>query len=298
MKTELVKCVSQKEPLSKRKQCDLLEISRGSIYYKPTGEKQENLDIMRKMDEHHLEHPTDGVLRMQDYLFTIGFLVNHKRVRRLIRKMGLMAIYPKRNLSKLGQAKYIKPYLLKGFVIDHPNQVWAIDITYIPMKRGFMYLTAIIDLYSRYVVAWNISNTLEAECSLNVLKNAILLHGKPEIVNSDQGSQFTCELWTAYLEEQGIRISMDGKGRALDNIFIYHNFSVIETSRLKVFIFKHFRPGSLDNNKVILCISQMPRPNLCFQGAAISWADCLPLRQPFSQWPPAFAGQSLSDRLT
>jgi len=175
---------------------------------------------MRKMDEHQLEHPTDGVLRMQDYLFSIGFLVNHKRVRRLMRRMGLMAIYPKRNLSKLGQSKYIKPYLLKGLVIDHPNQVWAIDITYIPMKRGFMYLTAIIDLYSRYVVAWNISNTLEAECSLNVLKNAILLHGKPEIVNSDQGSQFTCELWTTYLEEQGIRISMDGKGRALDNIFI------------------------------------------------------------------------------
>jgi len=137
-----------------------------------------------------------------------------------MRKMGLMAIYPKRNLSKAGLAKFIKPYLLKGLIIDHPNQVWAIDITYIPMKKGFMYLTAIIDLYSRYVVAWNISNTLEAECSLTVLKNAILIHGKPEIVNSDQGSQFTCELWISYLESQEIKISMDGKGRALDNIFI------------------------------------------------------------------------------
>jgi putative transposase len=220
MKTELIKCVTKREPLSKRQQCELLEINRGSLYYKPTGEKQENLDIMRMMDEHHLKHPTDGVLRMQDYLFLIGFLVNHKRVRRLMRKMGLMAIYPKRNLSKAGLAKYIKPYLLKGLKIDHPNQVWAIDITYIPMKKGFMYLTAIIDLYSRYVVAWNISNTLEAECSLTVLKNAILIHGKPEIVNSDQGSQFTCELWISYLESQGIKISMDGKGRALDNIFI------------------------------------------------------------------------------
>ena len=219
MKT-LIKCVSENEPLSKRQQCELLEINRGSVYYKPTGEKQENLDIMRKMDEHYLKHPTDGVLRMQDFLFAIGFIVNHKRVRRLMRKMGLMAIYPKRNLSKLGLAKYIRPYLLKGLAIDRPNQVWAIDITYIPMKKGFMYLTAIIDLYSRYVVSWNISNTLEAECSLNVLKNAISLFGKPEIVNSDQGSQFTSELWTEYLEKNEIKISMDGKGRALDNIFI------------------------------------------------------------------------------
>jgi putative transposase len=219
MKT-LIKCVSENEPLSKRQQCELLEINRGSVYYKPTGEKQENLDIMRKMDEHYLKHPTDGVIRMQDFLFTIGFIVNHKRVRRLMRKMGLMAIYPKRNLSKLGLAKYIRPYLLKGLIIDRPNQVWAIDITYIPMKKGFMYLTAIIDLYSRYVVSWNISNTLEAECSLNVLKNAISLFGKPEIVNSDQGSQFTSELWIEYLENNDIKISMDGKGRALDNIFI------------------------------------------------------------------------------
>lgn len=216
----LIKCVSQKEPLSKRKQCELLTINRGSLYYKPIGEKPENLEIMRVMDEHYLKHPTEGVLGMQDYLFLMGFLVNHKRVRRLLRKMGLMAIYPKRNLSKLGKAEYIRPYLLKGLVIDRPNQVWAIDITYIPMKKGFMYLTAIIDLYSRYVVSWNISNTLDAECSLEVLKNAISLYGRPEIVNSDQGSQFTSELWISYLEGEKIKISMDGKGRATDNIFI------------------------------------------------------------------------------
>ena len=117
MKT-LINCVSEKEALSKRRQCELLDLNRGSIYYKPTGEKQENLDIMRKMDEHYLKHPTAGVLRMQDFLFAIGFLVNHKRVRRLMRKMGLVAIYPKRNLSKLGLAKYIRPYLLKGLVIQ------------------------------------------------------------------------------------------------------------------------------------------------------------------------------------
>lgn len=220
MKTELVKCLSGKETLSQRRQCELLGVNRGTLYYKPVGENQKNLDIMRKLDEHYMEHPAEGVIRMQDYLFTIGFIVNHKRIRRLMRKMGLMPIYPKRNLSKLGQAKYVKPYLLKGLVIDHPNQVWAIDITYIPMKKGFMYLAAIIDIYSRYVLAWNISNTLEAECCLSVLKNAISHYGKPEIVNSDQGSQFTCELWTSYLNEQDIKISMDGKGRALDNIYI------------------------------------------------------------------------------
>jgi putative transposase len=157
---------------------------------------------------------------MQDFLFLSGFVANHKRVRRLLRKMGVMAIYPKRNLSRPGNAKYIKPYLLKGMKITRPNQVWAIDITYIPMARGFMYLTAIIDIYSRYVVGWDVFNSLDAENSLAVLKQAIGQHGKPEIINSDQGSQFTCALWTEYLESGNILISMDGKGRAIDNIFI------------------------------------------------------------------------------
>ena len=175
---------------------------------------------MRKIDEHYLNYPTEGVIRVQDFLFALGFVVNHKRVRRLFRLMGLMAIYPKRNLSKLGLSKYIRPYLLKGLKIERPNQVWAIDITYIPMKKGFLYLTAIIDLYSRYIVGWGISNTLEAEASLAVMKQAIEDYGKPEIINSDQGSQFTCEEWISYLESEKIEISMDGKGRAIDNAFI------------------------------------------------------------------------------
>lgn len=206
--------------LSVRDQCDVLSIHRSGLYYAPQGEKQENLEIMRIMDEHYLKHPTEGVIRIQDFLISLGFVVNHKRVRRLLRLMGLMAIYPKRNLSKLGMKKYIHPYLLKGLDIDHPNQVWAIDITYIPMKKGFLYLTAIIDLYSRYVVGWGISNTLEAEASLSVMKQAVKEHGKPEIINSDQGSQFTCEAWVEYLKSEDIQISMDGKGRAIDNIFI------------------------------------------------------------------------------
>ena len=186
------KLVDNQQELSIRRQCDLLSLNRGGLYYKPKGEKSENLEIMRLMDEHYLKHPTEGVIRMQDFLFAMGFIVNHKRVRRLLRLMGLMAVYPKKNLSKLGLKKYIHPYLLKGLNINRPNQVWAIDITYIPMKNGFLYLTAIIDVYSRYIVGWGISNTLEAEASLDVLKQAIKAYGKPEIINSDQGSQFTC----------------------------------------------------------------------------------------------------------
>lgn len=217
---ELRNLIDNEHELSVRRQCELLTIQRSGLYYKPCGEKPENLEIMRIMDEHYLKHPTAGVIRMQDLLFALGFIVNHKRVRRLLRLMGLMAIYPKKNLSKLGLKKYIHPYLLKGLNIDRRNKVWCIDVTYIPMKNGFLYLTAIIDIYSRYVVGWGISNSLEAEATLSVLKQAIKDHGKPDIINSDQGSQFTCEKWVTYLTEENIQISMDGKGRFIDNIFI------------------------------------------------------------------------------
>jgi len=218
--SERRKLVDNQDGLSVREQCELLSIHRSGLYYAPQGEKPENLKIMRIMDEHYLKHPSAGVIRMQDLLFALGFIVNHKRVRRLLRLMGLMAIYPKKNLSKLGLKKYIHPYLLKDLSIDRPNQVWAIDLTYIPMKNGFLYLTAIIDIYSRYVVGWGISNSLDADATLAVLKQAIKDHGKPEIINSDQGSQFTCEKWVNYLKNEDIQISMDGKGRWIDNIFI------------------------------------------------------------------------------
>lgn len=220
---ELKRYISDNNELSVRKQCELLDLSRSNVYYQPAGESEENLRIMRLMDEEFIEHPTHGVLQMQDFLFTLSILANTKRVRRLLRKMGIMALYPERNLSKLGHVKYIRPYLLKGLHITRPNQVWAIDITYIPMAKGFMYLTAIIDVYSRYIVGWDIFNSLDAENSLSVLKKAIANNGMPEIINSDQGSQFTCALWTEYIEkklEGKIRISMDCKGRATDNIFI------------------------------------------------------------------------------
>ena len=206
--------------LSVRSQCQLLGIHRSGLYYAPAKEGAENLEMMRLMDERYLDRPTHGVLQMQDYLREQGYQVNHKRVRRLLRLMGLEAIYPRRNLSQLGRAEYIHPYLLRSLEITCPNQVWEVDITYIALEKGFMYLTAIIDVHSRYVVGWGLSNSLEAGASLGVLEEAIGRHGKPAIVNSDQGSQFTCKEWVGYLKEEGIRISMDGKGRALDNIYI------------------------------------------------------------------------------
>lgn len=216
-----MKCILQQEDeLSVRKRCELLGFNRSTLYYQGKEESPENLEIMDLLDKRHLSHPTHGVLQMQDYLRLLGIFVNVKRIRRLLRLMGVMAHFPSRNLSKLGQAKYVRPYLLRNLPITANNQVWAIDITYITMAHGFMYLTAIIDLHSRYVVGWDLHNTLDASHSLDVLKSAIKRHGKPGIINSDQGSQFTCQGWIDYLLEEGIQVSMDGKGRATDNIFI------------------------------------------------------------------------------
>jgi len=212
--------VSENKEISIRNQCKLLSVNRSLVYYKPVGESAQNLETMRHMDAYFLEHPTYGVLQMQDYLLGMGARINVKKVRRLLRKMGIEALYPKRNLSKLGKAKYIQPYLLRNLDIVRVNQVWSIDITYIPMAKGFMYLVAIIDVYSRFIVAWGLHNTLAAENSLDVLKQAITKYGKPEIVNSDQGSQYTSKLWVEHLKNEEIKISMDGKGRALDNIYI------------------------------------------------------------------------------
>jgi len=206
--------------LSIRKQCEILNINRSGLYYEPKGESQENLDIMEIMDKHILEEPTAGVLTMQSMLEDLGIVAGYERVRRLMRLANIKPIYPRRHLTQLKKSDYIYPYLLRNLAVTHRNQVWEIDITYIPMAKGFMYLTAIIDVYSRYIVGWGLSNSLDAESSLKVLKEAIDDHGKPLILNSDQGSQFTCKEYIEYLKDQHIQISMDGKGRALDNIYI------------------------------------------------------------------------------
>jgi len=212
--------INKNSKLSLRKQCDLLCLPRSSYYYSPKGESEENLTIMGIMDKHILEEPTAGVLTMQSMLKDHSISASYERVRRLMRKANIRPIYPRRHLTVLGEKKYLYPYLLGALDINRPNQVWEIDITYIPMRHGFMYLTAIIDVYSRFIVGWGLSNSLDAESSLEVVREAVATHGKPEILNSDQGSQFTCKEYVNYLKDQNIKISMDGKGRALDNIFI------------------------------------------------------------------------------
>lgn len=206
--------------LSLSRQCKLLGIHRSGLYYKSKGESELNLSLMRLIDEHFLKYPFKGTRRMKRWLKDQGFKVDRKRVTRLYRVMGLKTIYRRPWLSQPDRQNKVYPYLLKDLRIERPNQVWAADITYVPMRKGFLYLMAIIDLHSRFVVNWSLSNSLEAAWCCEVLKEAIARHGKPEIFNTDQGSQYTSEAFTEILNKKEIRISMDGKGRAIDNIFI------------------------------------------------------------------------------
>ena len=207
--------------LSIRRQCRLLHIHRSMIYYDLSEETVENLGLMRKMDQLHLEDPSAGSRRISSYLRRqTGKATNRKRVRRLMRVMGIEAIYPRKRTTIPGGPSGIYPYRLKGLNITHPNQVWSVDITFIPMRRGYMYLFAIIDWYSRKIIDWELSNTLDLTFCLDCLKRAVQHSGTPEIMNSDQGSQFTSEQWISYLKKKEIIISMDGKGRWLDNVAI------------------------------------------------------------------------------
>ena len=201
------------------RQCKLLGLARSSLYYKPKETSESNLKLMRLIDEEYTRAPFYGSRRMTAWLRKKGYRVNRKRVVRLMKVMGLEAIYPKPRLSVASKRHKIYPYLLRGVTVTRPNQVWSTDITYIRLKKGFIYLVAIMDWYSRYVLSWDISITLEADFCIAALERA-LLAGRPEIFNSDQGSQFTSEGFTGVLEGNGIRISMDGRGRALDNIFV------------------------------------------------------------------------------
>jgi len=203
-----------------RRQCELLSVCRRSLYYVPRGEPEENLTIMRILDAQYLETPFYGERRLLEILLFLGFIINVKRLRRLMKLVCWRTLYPKKHTTKADKKAFKYPYLLRDLKAERSNQVWAVDITYIPMKHGFMYLFAVIDLYSRYVVGWGLSNTMDSEWCVGVLKEAIDRYGKPEIINSDQGSQFTADTYIDFLKDNGIQISMDGKGRALDNIFI------------------------------------------------------------------------------
>jgi putative transposase len=206
--------------LSVERQCALLGLPRSTFYYVSVRDGTEDEMLMRLLDKKYTERPFFGVPRMTQWLQSLGWPVGRKRVRRLLRTMGLEAIYPKPRLSTPASDHRIYPYLLRGVAITRPNQVWCTDITYIRLARGFLYLTAIMDWFSRYVLSWRLSVTLDADFCVEALDEALGHHGRPEIFNSDQGSQFTSDAFTGVLLDADVRISMDGRGRVFDNIFI------------------------------------------------------------------------------
>jgi putative transposase len=206
--------------LSIRRQCQLLGVDRSGIYYQPVEESVENLRLMKLLDRQYTSHPEQGVRRMRLHLCQLGYQVNVKRVRRLLRQMGLEAFYPKPRLSRADPLAGRYPYLLKGMKISHPDQVWCADITYVGLPEGFGYLVAIMDWFSRYVLAWELSNSMESAFCVAALERALSRRRRPEIHNTDQGSQFTSAEWLEVLQGRGIRVSLDGRGRAFDNIFI------------------------------------------------------------------------------
>ena len=212
--------IEPSHPLSVTRQCGLLALPRSTYYHRPKATPPETLSLMRRIDELHLEHPWMGSRSLRDQLQRAGISISRDRVRRLMRVMGIHALYRKPRTTIPQQGHKIYPYLLGGLIIDRPNQVWAADITYLPMARGFLYLVAIMDWHSRRVLAWRISNTMTSDFCIEALQEALRRHGSPQIFNTDQGSQFTSEAFTAVLKDASIDISMDGKGRWLDNVFV------------------------------------------------------------------------------
>ena len=203
-----------------KRQCELLGLARASSYHQPEPESDENLRLMRVIDETYLAYPFFGSRQMARWLRRQDYAVNRKRVRRLMRLMGLEAIYQQPNLSRKHPSNPVFPYLLRRRVIDRPNQVWATDITYVPIQGGFIYLCAVIDWYSRAVLAWELSNTLDASFCVRAVQRAMAQYGAPKIFNTDQGCQFTSAEFTQPLLAAGVKLSMDGKGRCLDNVFV------------------------------------------------------------------------------
>jgi putative transposase len=212
--------IDDNNQLSIKRQCALLGLNRSSYYVLSSGLKPHEQAVLNRMDEIFTEHPYYGNRRMMHVLRAEGFIIGRKRIRRYYQLLGIEAIYPKMNLSKRNQAHKVYPYLLRGLAITRPNQVWSMDITYVRLKQGFVYLCAVIDWHSRYVLSWRLSITLQSDFCIEALQAAITTYGKPDIFNTDQGVQFTSNNFVQVLQEHGILISMDGKGRALDNVFI------------------------------------------------------------------------------
>jgi len=206
--------------LSKTRRCELLEVARSTAYYRPEPVSEEDLALMRRIDEIHLKLPFYGSRRIRDELEDQGQRVNRKRIQRLMRQMGLRALYPRHRTSQPGQGHKIYPYLLRDLPIERANQVWATDICYIPMAKGFMYLVAIMDWHTRRVLSWRVSNTMDSDFCIEALEEALQRFGAPDIFNTDQGAQFTSEAFTDVLKDHDVKISMDGKGRWVDNVFV------------------------------------------------------------------------------
>ena len=218
--SELRAKIHSDHELPKTRRCELLNVARSSAYYQPELVSAQDLVLMRLIDEIHLQYPFYGSRRLRNELEVRGHTVNRKRVQRLMRQMDLTALYPRRRTSQPGKGHKIYPYLLRHLNIDRANQVWATDITYCPMAKGFMYLVAIMDWHSRRVLSWRVSNTLDTHFCVEALEEALQRFGAPEIFNTDQGSQFTSEAFTDVLKDKGVAISMDGKGRWVDNVFV------------------------------------------------------------------------------
>ncbi len=254
--------------LSVVRQCELVSISRSSFYYQPVGETAENLALMRLIDAQFLEAPWYGSRQMARHLRRDGHEVGRKRVRRLMAVMGLVAIYQRPRTTVPNSEHRIWPYLLRGMVIDRPNQVWCTDITYIPMRRGFLYLVAVMDWATRKVLAWRVSNTMDVEFCIAALEEALARFGRPEIFNSDQGSQFTSPRFTEVLQQAGTRISMDGRGRWMDNVFIERLWRSLKYECVYLHAFETGSELRAGLAKWIL-ITHKPQP---VSGAGKAWA--------------------------
>ncbi len=226
--------------LSVRRQCELLDINRSSFYFQPAAESEENLRLMRLIDQQFLRTPFYGSRRMTASLERSGETVNRKRVQRLMAQMGLEAIFPRPRTTITATDARVYPYLLRDRELTRVNEVWSSDITYVPMRHGFMYLTAVIDWYSRYVHSWRLSNTLEGRFCLEALEEALSM-GRPEIFNTDLGSQFTAQEYTGRLEEAGIAVSRDGRGRALDNVFVERLWRSVKYENIYINDYEHVK---------------------------------------------------------
>ena len=212
--------ISKEDRLPITRQCQLLDLNRSGVYYQRAPVSDEDLAMMRRIDEMHLKRPFYGSRRLRDWLQAEGHTVCRKKVRRLMALMGIRALYPRKRTSQPGKGHKIYPYLLRDLKIDRPNQVWATDISYIPMAKGFAYLVAIMDWHSRKVLSWRLSNSMDTDFCIEALEEALATYGSPEIFNTDQGAQFTSDAFTSVLKDADVKISMDGKGRWMDNVFV------------------------------------------------------------------------------